>query len=74
MNGLLLKGKVGGGIMVDAEARRNPASAEVKQALAPADAPHSAPVTNTQPALAEADTRRPKFDADVLRALTAIRQ
>jgi outer membrane protein len=73
VNELLLNGTVGGGIVADAEAGRKPASAEVKQGVAPADARHSAPVTNTQPALAEADTLRPKFDADVLRALTAIR-
>ncbi|AFT86789.1 Outer membrane protein TolC [Paraburkholderia phenoliruptrix] len=73
VNELLLNGAVGGGIVADAEAGRKPASAEVKQGVAPADARHSAPITNMQPALAEADTRRPKFDADVLRALSAIR-
>ncbi|CAB3675672.1 Outer membrane protein TolC [Paraburkholderia phenoliruptrix] len=74
VNELLLNGTVGGGRVADAEAGRKPASAEVKQVVVPADARHSAPVTNTQPALAETDARRPKFDADVLRALTAIRQ
>ena len=58
VNELLLNGAVGGGIVADAEAGRKPASAEVKQGVAPADARHSAPITNMQPALAEADRVR----------------